>query len=454
MSRRNRITLVCAVIGVLIGGALGLRWARERVRQQARTNPLVEKLFSRVTRGAAWSSTDKLINALQERLRIKSTDAQALVQLGDVYLQKARETGDPTYYTKAEGVLRKALDLQPQRDDAMSVMGTLCLARHQFREALDWGQRAQKMNLYSARAYGVIGDAYVELGEYPNAAETIQRMVNLRPDLSSYSRVSHVRELFGDVEGAIQAMKSAVAAGGPAAENTQWCRVQLGHLYFNSGQLDEAVAEYQQAVATLPNYVHALAGLARVLAARKDYEGAIILYTKAVESVPLPEYVIALGDVYQAAGQTAKAAQQYELVRAMEQLYRANGVEMDMEMALFDADHQSRLPEAVARARRAMAQRPSIYAADVLAWTLYKSGQPREALDASRKALRLGTKDALLLFHAGMICERLGDVEQARMYLDQCLSINPQFSVRHADTAGRTLARLRGRSKSSVSLRK
>lgn len=162
--------------------------------------------------------------------------------------------------------------------------------------------------------------------------------------------------------------------------------------------------------------------------------------------------MIALGDVYQAAGQTAKTAQQYELVRAMEQLYRANGVEMDMEMALFDADHESRLPEAIARARRAMAQRPSIYAADVLAWTLYKSGQPREALDASRRALRLGTKDALLLFHAGMICERAGDVEQARMYLDQCLSINPQFSVRHADTAARTLARLRKRAKLSVSL--
>lgn len=261
MSRRNRIALVCVVIGVLIGGVLGLRWTRERARQQARTNPLVEKLFSRVTRGAAWSSTDKLVNALQERLRIQSTDAQALVQLGDVYLQKARETGDPTYYTKADGVLRKALDLQPQRDDAMSVMGTLCLARHQFREALDWGQRAQRLNPSSSRAYGVIGDAYIELGEYPNAAETIQRMVNLRPDLSSYSRVSHVRELFGDVEGAIQAMKSAVAAGGPVAENTQWCRVQLGHLYFNAGRLDEAVAEYQQAVATLPNYVHALAGL-------------------------------------------------------------------------------------------------------------------------------------------------------------------------------------------------
>lgn len=445
MTRRTIISLACAAIGILIGGVLGVQWSRERARQQATTNPLVEKLFERVTRGAAWSSTDKLVNALQERLRIQSTDAQALVQLGDAYLQKARETGDPTYYAKTEGVLRKALDLQPQRADAMSVMGTLCLARHQFREALEWGQRAQQLNPYASRNYGIIGDAYVELGDYPKAAEVIQRMINLRPDLSSYSRVSHVRELMGDTAGAIQAMKSAVMAGGPAAENTQWCRVQLGHLYFNSGQLDQAVAEYQQAVSTLPNYAHALAGLGRVLAARKDYEGAILLYTKAIETTPLPEDVIALGDVYQAAGQTDKAGQQYALVRAMARLYRANGVEMDMEMALFDADHEHNLPEAIARARREMKRRPSIHAADVLAWTLYKSGQAREALDASRKALQLGTKDALLLFHAGMICERLGDLKQAKAYLEQCLSINPDFSVRHAETAKRTLERLRGR---------
>jgi tetratricopeptide (TPR) repeat protein len=390
----------------------------------------------------ASSSTNNRVETLQEQLKQNPDDQRAYVLLGAAYLQKVRETGDPIYYSKTEQALGRALDLQPDDFAAMIQMGALSLARHQFREALDWGEKAHAISPGTALIYGVIGDAQIELGQYDAALETFQTMVDLRPDLSSYSRASYIRELRGDVEGAIEAMQRAVQAGGPNAENTNWTRVQLGNLYFNSGNLAKAEAQYNQALALYPGYIHAIASLARVHAARGEYDEAIQLYTDATNRIPLPEYVIALGDVYEAAGRNQEAQKQFDLVRAMERLYAANGVDTDLEMALFNADHDQNLNETLALARKAFANRPSIYGADVLAWTLYKTGNYTEAHKYSEEALRLGTKDALKLFHAGMIALKLGDKVKASEYLEQALTINPHFSILYADEARRTLETL------------
>jgi pentatricopeptide repeat protein len=325
----------------------------------------------------------------------------------------------------------------------MTGLGLLALSRHQFREALEWGEQAHQLNPQAAHIYGVIGDAYVELGRYRDAWDTFQKMVDRRPDLSSYSRVSYARELTGDIPGAIKAMEHALDAGGPYAENTNWTRVQLGHLYFNSGDLSGAEAEYRKVLARSPNFVHAQAGLARVMAGKDRYAEAIAIYGEVVEMIPLPEYVIALGDVHRAAGHSQEAARLYALVRIQQRLYQANGVNTDLEMALFDADHDQDLDSALTRARQEYQRRSSIWAADVLAWTLYKSGAHQEALVYSQEALKLGTKDALLLFHAGMINYQLGNLQEARALLEQALSINAYFSVLYQDQAVGTLEELR-----------
>jgi tetratricopeptide (TPR) repeat protein len=229
--------------------------------------------------------------------------------------------------------------------------------------------------------------------------------------------------------------------------------VQLGHLYFNNGKLDWADVEYQKTLVEIPNNVHALAGRARVQAAHKNFTEAISLYTQVVDAMPIPEYVIALGDVYHVSGQMEKADQQYALVRAMSVLYQENGVDTDMEMALFDANHRQNLPEALRRARQAFEARPSIYAADVLAWTLYQNGEYEEAYQIAHQALRLGTKDALLHFHAGMICKQLGMQKEARDHLEQTLAINPHFSLLYTEEATRTLQELRNTSASTAVLK-
>ncbi len=176
---------------------------------------------------------------------------------------------------------------------------------------------------------------------------------------------------------------------------------------------------------------------------RDARDEAISSYQAIVKRLPLPEFVIALGDLYEATGKPAEAQKQYDLVRAMQQLNASAGMDVDMELALFDADHGAEPQAVLARARGAYARRPSIYAADVLAWALYRAGDYAEAQRYSAEALRLGTRDALLRYHAGMIAEALGDNAAAREHLEQALAINPHFSVRHAPIARATLEKLR-----------
>ena len=388
------------------------------------------------------ASTDKQIEALQDRLRAHPNDWQSYSQLGLAYLQKARETGDPTYYQKTEEALEKALSFQADDYASISARGALALARHDFASALEWGEKARQINPSRTYAYGVIADAQIELGRYEEAIETLQTMVDLRPDMSSYSRISYLRELYGVTDGALEMMQLAVDSGTPNSEGTAWVRTQLANLYFNRGDLDHAELEYQRTLQDRPDYVYALAGLGRVHAAQGDMDEAIRSLKQAVSIMPLPEFVITLGDLYQTSGQQESANQQYQLVVAIETLHRANGVDMDMEIALFNADHDQNTEETLALARKAYANRPSIQAADALAWALYKTGNYEEAQNYSAKALYLGTKDSLKLFHAGMIALELGDKEQAREYLEEALAINPHFSILYAEEARRTLETL------------
>jgi len=381
-------------------------------------------------------ATQQLIATTQSHLRVAPDDVQALDTLAAAYLQRVREVGDPSFYPKADDLLQSALRLAPHDPEATLLSGTLALARHRFTDALSWGRRAVALDPHGAGPLGVVTDALVELGRYDDAVAAVQQMVDIRPDLASYSRVSYLRELHGDIDGAITAMRMAVTAGGPVPENVAYVEVLLGNLFFNRGDLAAAEAQYQAALRDDPSYVHAQAALARVRAAQGRMIDAASLYRTAITTYPLPQYVIALGDVLAASGDVPGAAQQYDLAAAEQTLLSsAGGVDVDQELALFDADHHRDLAAALDAAQRAMRDRPSVQSADVLAWTLYQSGAARAALAASQQAHRLGTRDALFFFHTGMIEKALGMTAQARADLGTALAINPHFSILQSDVA-------------------
>ncbi|HUR06740.1 MAG TPA: hypothetical protein VM347_29625, partial [Nonomuraea sp.] len=229
-----------------------------------------------------WSTTDKTLAQLQDGLKLKPDDAGTYAQLASLFMQKARETGDPTYYAKAQGAVEKSLVLAPDNVLATLVMGGLQMARHDFEAALEWGEKARAMAPRSYVVYGIVGDANIELGRYDAAIEAFQTMVDLRPDLVSLSRVSYARELHGDLAGAIDAMRIAVDAGSPRSEATNWSRIQLANLYFLTGDLKSAEQQYTTTLYFLPDYVHGLAGQAKLLAAQGDLKGATRRYEQIV----------------------------------------------------------------------------------------------------------------------------------------------------------------------------
>ena len=436
--KRSLVALVAAFVAgaaVLLGGVSGSESAGQpatRARLQAATGQLLN--------GFSAGDTVSYIVQLEERVDAsKGRDGEALTLLGLAYQQRARETGDPSFYPRSEEALRRALRLDRKDDLAATGLSALAISRHRFRDARALAERARRLNPTRAAVYGILGDSLVELGRYEEAFAAFDRMATLKPSLTSYSRVSYGRELLGRVDVAIEAMKLAVEAGATTPENAAWTHVQLGNLYFDNGRLGPAERAYRAALGRYPGYVHAEAGLGRVAAARGRYARAAELYRRTVDTLPLPQYAIALGDVLAADGRKVEARRAYGVVDVIQRLFQANGVQTETETALFDLDHDRRLKDALARAQEAARKWPSIYTQDVLAWALYKNGRCGEARSAARLALRLGTKDALKIFHRGMIELCLGNQADGAAFLRRALEINPHFSLLYAPVARKAL---------------
>ncbi len=388
--------------------------------------------------------TNAVVRFFEERVRRDPHDFVSYNRLADAYVQRARQSGDVADYRRAEAALKASLEALPNDNyDALVQLSLVYGAMHRFADARELAQSALALKPWEAFGYAALGDALVALGQYDEAGEAYQRVTSEAPGLSSFSRLAYLFELRGELETAELMWRNALSTdSGRRPENTAWARVQLGNYYFNIGEIGPAEDEYDHALKALPDYVHALAGLAKVDAARGDYDDAALLYNRVVARYPIPEYVAALGDVHLLAGRRDDAEKQYDLVVAIDRLYKASGINTDLQMALFFADHDLNIDEAVRQARGVYEERPSIQAADVLAWALYKSGQYKEARAYSREALRLGTQDALMLFHAGMIYNGLGEYQKARDHLERAIQINPGFSVLYAGTAVDTLQEL------------
>lgn len=405
--------------------------------------PLPAAALLEPVKSAQATMADRSISSAQAVIEKSPDDPRGYNQLSVAFMQKARETGDFSFNARAEEALKHSFRVAPNNYEGIKLEAAVQLNFHRFAEALQTAKRAQVVNPRNHDVYGAMVDAYVELGDYKNAVDAAQIMVNLRPDTSSYSRISYLRSLHGDTKGAIEAMRMAAeSANVQNSESVAWCRVHLGDELMNDGKLKEAEYEYDRALFYFPDYHLALAAKARARYAAGDTENAVTFYKRAVERVPLPEYIAALGDLYAKLGRADEAKQQYQQVEFIEKL-GADGGTYSRQLALFWADHDIRLDDALAAAERERAARSDIYTSDVLAWCLYKKGRFEEAKTAIDQALRLNTRDARLLYHAGMIALANGDKEKGADYLKRALAINPSFDVLQADVAKEKLNSLK-----------
>lgn len=383
------------------------------------------------------ADSEAAVIAADRALAARPDDPRAMAQLALAYLQRVRETADPTYYAKADELVSRALSADPDDAGVQVAAAGLALGRHDFAAGLEHAKAALRRAPRAPIAQAALVDALVELGRYDEAVAAAQVLVDLRPDLSSLSRVSYVRELHGDLPGAIDAMRRAVAAGAPRGEATAWSEVQLGHLLFTAGDLAGAERSYRSALLRVDEHPFALAGLARVRAARGDLAGAAATYEIVATRLPLAEHLAALGDVYAAAGDGRRASERYALVEATQRLFAANGVRTDVDLALFDLDHGRETARALAAARAEHAVRPSVLVAGALAWAEDHAGDLRAARRHSDESLRLGTPDPLLLYRAAVIAADGGDGARASELLARARDLDRGWLVLAPDLRAR-----------------
>ena len=351
----------------------------------------------------------------QRAVRAAPDNADAYAGLGDAYLARARQTGDPGFYSRAERSFDAALRRKPADLGALIGSGTLAGLRHDFLGELRLGRRAAAVAPELARPLTVIADASIELGRYGAAERLIQRLVDTKPGLAAYSRASYYRELSGDLPGAIEAMRLAVSAGG-APENVAYVQVLLGDLELQRGRAGAARVAYTSALRSLPGFPAGMVGLARADAAGGDLGRAAARLRRAAERLPLTSTLNLLSQVERSLGHPAAAAAALDTARAQQGLFRAAATAPDAEAVLFEADHGSPAA-AVALGRRVWRAAPSVRSADALGWALTRSGRPATGYTFARRALALGSRDASFRLHAGIAAKAAGLAGAAARHL-------------------------------------
>lgn len=428
--------LTLAAIGLLAAIVLGISAAANRGSRPA---DVAARRQPEPPTAEIQTPADARIQAARRMIQRAALKPDGHNLLAAAYMQKARETGDFSFNARAEASLQQSLEVAPDNYDALKLRAKLLLTFHRFRDALAEAQRAQSLRPDDHDVYGALTDAYVELGEYELAVAAAQKMVDLRPDAASYSRVAYLRSLHGDTEGAIEAMQVAITAADQRdPEGVAWYRVHLGDELSRAGRPTEAEAQYDKALTIFPGHSMALEAKARARAAAGDYDRAVEIYQRETSH----DALLALGDIYAKLGRTDEAERMYSDFEAAERVAAAQENDMG-HLARFWADRGKNLDEALEIMRQKHAHRADIYTCDALAWVLFKKGDLANAKVVIDQALRLGTRDARINYHAGMIYNALGERRKAANYLKRALNTNPSFDILQADAARQTLVAIK-----------
>ncbi|MBK3571896.1 tetratricopeptide repeat protein [Streptomyces sp. MBT62] len=388
----------------------------------------------------ASGSLDASIAALQAHLRGQPKDFDGWATLGLAYVEQARTKGDPSRYPQAQAAFTRSLKISPNNENALEGRAALAAARHEFAEALGYADKVLKENPYSERALCSRIDALVELGRYDEASKAADLADARKPGVPVFTRYAYVHELRGDVKTARTVLEQALAAA-TSPGDISYVAGTLGQLAWNQGDYKTALDYYGRALAADENYLPALEGRARAQAALGDRADAIKGLELVVSRYPLPQPLVELGELYEsrgAAGDKAKADDQYALVDAWIALARANGVNADLDTALAAADHGD-IKSALKAARAEWARRHTVHTADALAWALHVNGRDAEALSYARQATATDYHNASFIYHLGMIELATGHTADGRAHLTKALKLNPGFSPLGAAKARKAL---------------
>ena len=408
-----------------------IRYNLHKSELNNRAYPLIQREDAATS--AEWQRTKATSEQLIKQIEYNPNDTKTAIALATMYIQEGRITANYIYYDAAAmKYINRILENEPGNFEALTLKALLYMSQHHFADGLTIAEKAQLINRYNALIYGLLVDGNVEMGNYKKAVENSDKMVSIRPDIRSYSRISYLREIHGDYPGAINAMKMAVGAGGTGDEPTEWTRVQLARLYENTGDSLSAKMHYTIALEERPGYAYAIAGLGHISMVSGDYKKAISYYEQAAALVS--DYAVKeqLSQLYRISGDTKKADELLDKIIGGMNNDSKKGEEdesighyADRELAyayLLKGDNDNALKHALLEYGR----RPeNIDVNETVAWVYYKMGDFQKAKDYIDTALKTNCKNPVLLYHAGLIYAKSGNKEKAKQILAEALKGSP-----------------------------
>ncbi|MBV9963244.1 MAG: tetratricopeptide repeat protein [Parafilimonas sp.] len=448
MKKKNIYLLSIILFCVAVTGIF-LKYNYKKAADEKKDYVLLERKGV-LANSMEWKQAKHTSDSLLALIKDNPTDSKSQLRLASLYIQEARVTGNYAYYdVAAMKYINDVLNLDSLDFNALVFKSLIYMSQHHFADGLVIAHKAQQVNPYNGYVYGLLVDGNVEMGNYDSAVVYADKMAAVRPDLTSYSRVSYVREILGDYSGAIKAMQMAVEAGGPGDEHTEWARYQLANLYQKIGDYKMADTLYQISLSMRPNYAYALAGLAQIAMANKDYKKAISLYIKAdsvVDDYSIKEELV---DAYQQSGQQQKADQLSKQVidelNANSQAAVTNqnlGHYADRELAyayLKIKDNDKALDHALMEYNR----RPNnIDVNETVAWVYYCKGDYAKAVPYINVALRTHSKNPVLLSRAALIYYKSGNEQLAKTTIAETSLQNPYIEPELKMEAEKTVAKL------------
>ncbi|MGK2862710.1 MAG: tetratricopeptide repeat protein [Chitinophagaceae bacterium] len=427
--KKSYLYLLLVGIFVIAGGFIIVKYKTDKNSKAATFYPLKDRL-GKMANSPEEKSVKKNFASLMKIIGTNPDDTKSRIALASLYIQEARITGNYMYYdVAAMKYVNEVLEKEPNHFDALTYKALLYISQHHFAEGLAIAEKARAVVPENAFVHGILVDGNVEMGNYDAAVDEAEKMISIRPDLRSYSRVSYLREIYGDYTGAIEAMKLAVEAGYPGDEATEWARVHLGQLYEITGDLQNAEMHYLIALERRPEYAYAIAGQGRIAVAKESFDEAIEYFLHAdslVNDYSLKEVV---ADSYLLAGQKNKSDSIISwLIKAMNNDAQEGkddetiGHYADKELAhvyFKTGNYDKALEHAFAEYNRRPA---NIDVNETIAWAYYLKGDYKKALPYLETALKTESKKPELLCRAGLIYSKTPDKEKARNLLGDALA--------------------------------
>ena len=325
--------------------------------------------------------------------------------LAMAFAARARETSDPVFYDRAAESIRRALEIEPESFEARKAEAWTLLGKHEFAAAREKARALNRRAPDDLQVYAFLVDANVELGNYREAEEAAQWLLDIRPgNPLGLTRAAYLRELFGDLGGAEELMSGAYHQALPTeVEDRAWLLTQIAHLKLAAGNTASAETLVQKALGLFPGYHYSLALLADVRAAQGRHEEAAELRRRHVQAAPHPENFFYYARALERAGRRDEAAAAFQEFEARARAEMEGNDNANRELAFYYADHAGRPAEAVAIARREAERRRDVYTLDALAWALYRNGDLPQARTEMAKVLAVGTRAPEILSHASAI---------------------------------------------------